>query len=114
MDAAPRELALAYLEIFCDGAELERLRDLLAPDLRFSGPFVAFDSAAEYIESLLHNPPQDCRAEILHVFEQENRVNLIYRFSRPGLSTLMSQLFEVRDGRIARITLIFDTGPFRA
>lgn len=114
MEATPRELALAYLDIFCDGTELERLRDLFAPDLRFSGPFVEFDSAGAYIESLLHNPPQDCRADILHVFEQENRVNLIYRFSRPGLSTLMSQVFEVRGGRITRIILIFDTGPFRA
>ncbi len=109
---SPRQLALKYLEIFFSGQDLYRLKDLFAPDLEFTGPFHRFNNRDDYVNSLIDDPPNECGYQLLHIFEGDNRVNLIYQFSKPGITTPMSQLFEVHEGRIRRILLIFDTGPF--
>lgn len=108
----PLKLALSYMEIFFSGMDLDRLGDILHEDCRFHGPFYQFESAQQYIESLKVDPPVDCRYQIIHTFEQDNVVNLIYYFSKPGVSTIMSQLFEVLDNKITSIVLIFDSAAF--
>jgi hypothetical protein len=109
---SPKQLAESYLEIFCSGKGLERLLDILADDLVFEGPFTKTASASEYVDSLIADPPVDCTYRIEKSFEKGEWVNLIYEFSKPGVTTLMSQLFEIRDGRIRRVLLIFDTAKF--
>ncbi|MCG8606569.1 hypothetical protein MJD09_16500 [bacterium] len=50
--------------------------------------------------------------ELIRSFQSESVVCLIYRFAKPGISVPMAQMFEVENGRIKSITLIFDTAPF--
>jgi hypothetical protein len=107
------EIALRYMEIFFSGRDLDRLDEVLHRALQFRGPFYQFDSAQEYIASLNADPPMDCGYEILCSFEKDDFVNLVYRFSKPGISTVMSQIFEVRDNKICSIELIFDSAAFR-
>ena len=52
-----RETALKYMEIFFKGDHLEDLQTLLNEDFSFEGPFYKFDSAKDYIESLVNDPP---------------------------------------------------------
>lgn len=109
---SPLKIALTYMEIFFSGKNMERLYDILADDLIFEGPFYQFHSAQEYIDSLVSAPPIDCEYKLLKSFANGNSVNLLYTFSKPGISTPMSQWFEICDGKISKILLIFDTGKF--
>ena len=103
----PLEIAEAYLARFCAG-DVDGLAELLTEDFVFAGPFVQADGAETYLAALRTDPPVGYSAEILHTFEDGDRVNLIYRFSKPGASAIMSQLFEVRGDAVARSLLIFD------
>lgn len=108
----PLELALGYMDIFFSGEDLDRLEAILDTGCQFRGPFYQFDSAQEYIASLKADPPVDCNYKIIHSFEQNNVVNLIYYFSKPDFSTMMSQLFQVLDNKITSMVLIFDSAAF--
>ena len=51
--------------------------------------------------------------ETEEIFENENSVCLVYQFSKPGVKTRMIQTFEINDGKISKIKLVFDTKAFR-
>ena len=106
----PMELALKYMEIFFSGEDTEELSQLFAEDLTFRGPLYEFNSAQDYINSLKTDPPRGVAYEIIGSFEDSSSARLVYRFTKPGVSTLMAQLFEVRDDKISKIVLVFDTG----
>ncbi|GJL79931.1 MAG: hypothetical protein NPINA01_29200 [Nitrospinaceae bacterium] len=108
----PIQLALKFMDIFFPGENLEKLRPLLADDFSFSGPFYQFDSAEDYIKSIEVDPPKEFQYKIIRSFEDDSSACLIYEFIKPGVSTPMAQWFEVKDGKISRILLIFDAGAF--
>lgn len=105
----PLELALKYLEIFYSGNNLDRLKDILASDLSFTGPLYAFNSAADYVNALKSDPPGGMNYKIIKSFDDENSACIIYQFYKGNVSTQMAQLFEVKDEKINKINLIFDT-----
>ena len=109
----PLELALRYMDIFFSGRDLARLHDILAADLRFRGPFHRFETARDYVESLVASPPVQCSYHMLHTFEHERHAQLTYEFIKPGVRTPMAQLFETRDARIVEMVLVFDSAAFR-
>lgn len=100
------------MDIFFSGENLSELGHVLAPDLSFTGPFYAFHSAEDYIASLEADPPVGCAYELVGSFESESAACLVFRFTKPGISATMAQLFEVEGGRIRKIHLVFDTAPF--
>lgn len=106
------ETALKYMEIFFSGENIDELRSLLTDDFKFEGPFYQFDTADDYIGSLKKDPPEKFGFEILHSFESESAVCLVYQFSKPGISTPMTQVFQFRENKICKIVLIFDSGIF--
>lgn len=111
-EVRPLTLARKYMDIFFSGTGLERLSNIFAKDLGFSGPFHQFSSAQDYIDSLKSDPPQDCEYQIIREFEDGGVACLIYEFSKRGVRVPMAQLFEIRDGKISRILLIFDSSRF--
>jgi len=108
----PLELANKYMEIFYSGNQIDDLRQLFSNDFSFKGPFYEFDTAEAYIESLKAEPPAGFEYSIYQSYENESSACLIYQFSKPGVSVLMAQQFEIKNGRISRIFLIFDTAAF--
>ena len=108
----PLELANRYMKILFSGKELMRLNNILAGDCKFVGPLYQFNSAQDYIDSLIENPPIDFEFEILSSYEDKNSACLVYKFTKPGISTTMVQTFEILDNKICEIKLIFDTKPF--
>ena len=108
---SPLDLALEYMAHFFSG-NISGLRHVLAADLSFAGPFHSFHSAEAYLASLEADPPVGCSYEVLSTFETPSAVCLVYRFTKPGVSTTMAQVFEVADGKIRKIRLVFDTGAF--
>ncbi len=112
MTSKPLDLAMRYMEIFFAGRDPDELGPLFSSNFSFQGPMYRFDNAAAYIESLKQAPPQDCNFTLIESFERDNKVCLIYRFSKPDISEVMAQLFTIESDRISRILLIFDSQPF--
>ena len=108
----PIDLALRYMEIFYSGKDLDRLKNILAEDLSFTGPLYTFSSAEEYINSLKEDSPRGMKYEIIKSFEDENGACLIYNFHKESISITMAQWFEVKADKISKINLIFDTDAF--
>ena len=108
----PGQLAAKYMEIVFGGGPYDMLAEILADDCTFSGPFYSFDSAEAYIESLNADPPSGFEYELVRAFEDEQSACLIYQFSKPGVTTVMAQMFEVAGGKIQKIVLVFDREAF--
>ena len=108
----PLDLARKYMTILFEQGDLNELDQVLAKNLYFSGPFYEFHSADTYIEALKSGPPRDFQYEMIAAYEYETTACLMYQFQKPGVSVPMAQYFEVKDDRISRILLIFDTAPF--
>ena len=108
----PLKLALKYMEIFYSGKDLERLKDILADDISFTGPLYTFNSVEDYINSLIKDPPLGMKYKIIKSFEDDNGACLIYNFHKENISTVMAQLFEVKNEKICKINLIFDSKAF--
>lgn len=108
----PLELASKYMEIFYSGKSLDALQPLLSKNMMFKGPLFEFDTAEAYIASLKSSPPENFEYEIIDSYQKDNSVCLVYSFTKPGVTTLMSQSFKIRDNKISEILLIFDTGAF--
>lgn len=108
----PLDLALKYMEIFYSNTDIETLGQILTADLSFEGPFFQFDCADDYLESVRDDPREGLAYELIRSFEDSSSACLVYQFSKPGISIPMAQLFEIEDGKISRIVLIFDTGAF--
>lgn len=110
----PRELAEKYMDCVFKTGNLEELKNILSDDLQFRGPFFNFDSAESYVDSLRNDPPVDFEYEIIKSYADDSSACLVYYFSKPGVSTYMTQTFETMDGKISSILLIFDTGAFQS
>ncbi len=108
----PLDLALEYMNVVFGGGDVGQLNNLLAEDCSFEGPFYHFENAADYIDSLKTDPPQDFGHTIIRAFQDETSACLVYQFSKPGVDTPMAQLFETDNGRISKILLVFDSAPF--
>ena len=108
----PLELAHRFLEVFFSGKDLVRLLPLCHDDLQFDGPFYQGNSAKDYIDALIADPPEGMTYRILTEYVNGNDVCVIYQFSKGEISTPMVQRFICEEGKIAKIQLIFDTVPF--
>lgn len=110
----PLRLALKYMDIFYHEEDPELLRDLFSENLLFEGPLYQFSSAEDYIESLKQERPSGMDYRILKSYTDIESVCLIYEFTRQGISTVMAQTFDIRDGRISHIRLVFDTAALES
>ena len=108
----PLELAQRYMDIFFTGENPEELGHIFSDDFSFSGPFYHFDSAGDYINSLKTDPPEGCEYKIIQTYEDNTSACLIYEFSKSGVNTPMVQTFEIINGKINKILLVFDTSAF--
>ena len=108
----PLDLAESYMKSFFGQAPLEMMRTLFAVDLEFEGPLYKSSTAKEYMDKLREDPPTDAHYVMERAYEDENSACLIYRFSKPGVETRMVQTFEIADGKIRKIKLVFDTNAF--
>ena len=109
---SPLELALKYMKIFYSGKDLDDLYQLFSNEFSFKGPYFEFDSAEEYINSLKSDPPVDLEYSIIQSYENTTSACLVYQFLKSGVSIAMAQQFDVSNGKIDKILLIFDAGTF--
>lgn len=110
--AKPLELAQSYMRSFFGKQPLESMVPLLAEGLIFEGPLHRSTSAKEYLDALRDNPPKNVTYNLEAVYENKNSACLVYQFLKPGVETRMVQIFEVEDGKICKIKLVFDSREF--
>lgn len=106
------DLAKQFMDAFFGGHPCDDMEDLLSVDLDFEGPFFKCTTASDYLKSLNDNPPEDASYELIHQYEDKDTACVFYQFSKPGIDTLMAQYFEVKDGKISKIRLVFDASQF--
>jgi hypothetical protein len=109
----PLELAHEYMNLVFTTCELDLLRNILAEELSFIGPYFTYNKAEDYIDSLKADPPEAFKYEMIKAYEDSTSACLVYRFWKPGIHTIMTQIFEAQNDKITRILLVFDTGAFR-
>ena len=101
-------LATSFIERFCAG-DVDGLEPLLAEDLRFTGPFLNFDTREGYLASLRQDPPLPSEHRLRAVLAHDGTVAVFWDHGR-GLDFVpMAHLFRVAGRRISEILLIFDT-----
>jgi hypothetical protein len=100
------------MDIVFSTGDFDQLRHILADNLQFRGPFYSFDTAGDYIKSMQADPPKNFKYQELKSYEDSSSACLVYKFSKPGVSTIMTQIFDIDNNKIKRTHLIFDTGAF--
>ena len=91
----PLELAQYYLDCYYKTGDFKAIRNILADDLQFNGPFQHFESAASYVNALANNPPKNVAYKMIKSYCDETSACLVYQFLKPGVSTPMNQTFWV-------------------
>jgi hypothetical protein len=108
----PLELAQKYMECVFKSGDFEGLRAILADNLQFKGPLYCFNTADDYVNSLINDPPTDFVYKIIRTYSDSSSACLIYNFSKPGVTTLMAQTFFTDNKKIKSILLVFDSKVF--
>jgi hypothetical protein len=104
------EIAVQFIERFC-AADIEGVEQLLAVDLRFSGPLFHSGNRHDYIESLRADPPERCRYHLISVTENATQAVVIYDYIKADSNITIAQLFQFdAQLKISEILLLFDTG----
>lgn len=109
----PLELAQYYLDCYYKTGDFKAIRNILADDLQFNGPFQHFESAASYVNALANNPPKNVAYKMIKSYCDETSACLVYQFLKPGVSTPINQTFWIAHGKIYKMLLIFDRTIFQ-
>jgi ketosteroid isomerase-like protein len=115
LNASPRDVVARYHEAW-RRKDFESARELLADDLRFSGPFDTFDNADDLVAALRELAPISRDAEVHKVFEDGDDVCVLFDLvtNTPIGSAPVAEWHTVRDDKIAAIRVYFDARPFAA
>jgi len=106
-----RHVAMEYIGCFCAG-DVDALEPILAPNLRFTGPFHTYRSASEYLDDLRSDPPGKCGYKVMSVTENEDSVAVFYEYQKPGRVMQVAQLLKIEDQKIHDVLLVFDGRGF--
>lgn len=114
MDKDRKLLALEYLGAVAD-KNFARLEELLAPDLKFTGPSMTRSTAADYIGALRRLSAIHVRNEPSRVFVDGDEVCLIYDFvtDTPAGALPTIEWLRFEGGRIRAINLYYDREPWK-
>ena len=111
-DAA--EVAEGFFDAWT-GKDFGRARGLLHDDVSFQGPIDSFSDADSYLASLRQLSGIVLGADKQKVFTDGDDVCVIYDLkTAPVPSSRTCEWYQVRDGKIASVVVIFDARPFAA
>lgn len=95
------------------GKDFQRARGLLHDDVSFEGPIDSFSDADSYLASLRQLSGIVTGAEKRKVFVDGDDVCVIYDLkTAPVPSSRTCEWYQVRDGKIASVPVVFDARPF--
>lgn len=105
----PKEVVMSYIGAL-DSQKYEDALALLHDDVRIRGPAgETFGKPLDFIDMLrkYHG-----RYDVKKVFADGDDVCVLYDLATTGPTVFMSSWYQVRGGRIASITTVFDPRPF--
>lgn len=109
----PGDVVTAFQRALSD-RDLDAARALLRDDLRFTGPFEAFESADDYLEAVRRLSKVVESIDVKHMSKSGDQVVLLYDMvtTTPAGTQLICEWYGIANGSIAWIRAIFDTAPF--
>src|SRR5215831_14239096 len=104
--------AIAYLDAV-GKKELQRLDDLVAPDVHFVGPAMTIDGARDLLAALRRIGAIHVRNDIKRVFSDGDEVCVIYDFVTDTVGAVPTiEWLRFERGRIASVNLYYDQLPW--
>lgn len=106
-------VAKTFLRAYYQGDETAK--QILTDDVSFEGPHASFTGIDSLIASSAHVAESVKRVEINRVFVDDDDVCVlydVYLLDNELRSCAVAQWFVLREGKIARTRVIFDTAPF--
>ena len=90
-------------------------RKLLHDNLEFHGPIDTFHKADDYLHAIQKLSAIVEGVDILKVFEDGNDVGLFYDLKTKTVGTsFVAEWYQVKDGKITSVSVVFDARPFAA
>ena len=113
-----KELVRAYyglLQAGPDRFDADRLRVLLAPELDFEGPIAGHRiGAAPFLAGVCGFVAVVRGITLLRLLADGLEVAALYDAELPGGAVRFAEFFEVEDGRIRSLRLLYDATEYRA
>ena len=101
------------MRAFFGEESLDTLNELFSSDLEFEGPLYKFDKATDYIDSLKSDPVKNASYKLLAEYQDKDSACIVYEFTKLNVSTTMVQWFQVKNEKITKIRLVFDSRAFK-
>jgi ketosteroid isomerase-like protein len=103
-----------YFQRFFSGpARHSEVREYLSEDFVFRGPLMKADTAADYINQITSTGDElEMVARVRQLIGQGDSVAALVEFQGPGGPMTYAQWFELRDGKISRLEVVYDPRPF--
>jgi len=109
-----RNTVRAYYKSWTKG-DMSRARSCLADELDFQGPIDKFGNADQFIAALAGFAGMLSRTELLQELYAVDEAALLYDCvtASPAGTIRTAEFFQLRNGKIARIRLVFDATELR-
>jgi len=112
MTRNPEGIARAYLEAV-GTKQLDRVADLIAPDIRFAGPAMTITNAQDLLTALRRIGAIHVSNDIKRVFCDGDEVCAIYDFVTDTVGAVPTiEWLRITDGRIRSVNLYYDQVPW--
>jgi ketosteroid isomerase-like protein len=94
--------------------DFDTFRDCLNEPFSFRGPFDTFNSISSYVQAIQRLSSIVKRVEVHKMFADGNDVCVLYDLvtGSPVETSFISEWFQVKDGKIVSIRVVFDPRPF--
>jgi SnoaL-like domain len=109
MATATREIVADYIQAVGEG-RLDRVEELLHPDVDFGGTAAELHGANAYVSALRRLARVVVRNDIKQIIVEGNQAFVLYDFvtdTEVG-AVLSGELLTIEDGRIRSVALLFD------
>jgi hypothetical protein len=105
---------VARYQAALSSGDLETARGLLMDDLRFQGPFDAFQTADEYWKAIQGLRSIVDSVDVKHMSSNGDQVVVLYDMvtKTPAGTQLVCEWYGVDRNKIAWIRALFDSAPF--
>lgn len=97
----------AFLKALNDH-DYEAAREFLADDLSFEGVLGAVEGKSEYLKQMAK---MKLRYDVKKLVYDEENVAVLYEIEMSGHTVLTSGWYEVTEGKISHIRVVFDPRP---
>jgi ketosteroid isomerase-like protein len=110
------EIVRGYLQKFFSGkVRHSAVRDLLCDDFTLRDPLMSADSADDYVAQLeALGDEMELRADVRRIVGEGDVVAALVDFHGPAGPMPYAHWYTLRDGKIARLEVLYDPRPFLA